>query len=188
MSTKSREVIFGCRFAAPESTRTARANAPGRPSARPTAEAEAWSIRMEGFGGPAQPSPTIGRCLNGGLRWLESPVQPLQDPRELAARCHPPAARYADLEAGSGAEMPVMPQGPLRAAGAYDQADGDAGDHALPLGASGGLLAHARIWHCSTRRGTGGMSLWGDRPDATEQSNLGCGLALRSIDRVVGYP
>jgi hypothetical protein len=35
------------------------------------AEAEAWSIRMEGFGGPAQPSPTIGQCLNGGLVWFE---------------------------------------------------------------------------------------------------------------------
>ena len=35
------------------------------------AEAEAWSIRMEGYGGPAQPSPTIGQCLNGGLSWLE---------------------------------------------------------------------------------------------------------------------
>jgi hypothetical protein len=35
------------------------------------AEAAAWSIRMEGYGGPAQPSPTIARCLNGGLGWLE---------------------------------------------------------------------------------------------------------------------
>jgi hypothetical protein len=26
---------------------------------------------MEGFGGPAQPSPSIGQCLNGGLGWLE---------------------------------------------------------------------------------------------------------------------
>jgi hypothetical protein len=26
---------------------------------------------MEGYGGPAQPSPTIGQCLNGGLAWLE---------------------------------------------------------------------------------------------------------------------
>jgi hypothetical protein len=26
---------------------------------------------MEGFGGPARPSPTIGQCLNGGLGWLE---------------------------------------------------------------------------------------------------------------------
>ena len=35
------------------------------------AEAEAWSIRMEGYGGPAQPSPTIGQCLNGGYGWME---------------------------------------------------------------------------------------------------------------------
>jgi hypothetical protein len=35
------------------------------------AEAEAWSIRMEGYGGPAEPSPTIAQCLNGGLGWLE---------------------------------------------------------------------------------------------------------------------
>jgi hypothetical protein len=35
------------------------------------AEAEAWSIRMEGYGGPAQPSPTIGQCFNGGLGWLD---------------------------------------------------------------------------------------------------------------------
>ena len=35
------------------------------------AEAEAWSVRMEGYGGPAQPSPTIAQCLNGGLAWLE---------------------------------------------------------------------------------------------------------------------
>src|ERR1700733_12899872 len=35
------------------------------------AEAEAWSIRMEGYGGPAQPSPTLGQCLNGGLGWLQ---------------------------------------------------------------------------------------------------------------------
>jgi hypothetical protein len=26
---------------------------------------------MEGYGGPAQPSPTIAQCLNGGLAWLE---------------------------------------------------------------------------------------------------------------------
>jgi hypothetical protein len=29
------------------------------------------SIRMEGYGGPAQPAPTIGQCLNGGYSWLE---------------------------------------------------------------------------------------------------------------------
>jgi hypothetical protein len=26
---------------------------------------------MEGFGGRAQPSPTIGQCLNGGYGWME---------------------------------------------------------------------------------------------------------------------
>src|ERR1700675_3944505 len=35
------------------------------------AEAEAWSIQMEGYGRPAQPSPTIAQCLNGGYGWLE---------------------------------------------------------------------------------------------------------------------
>lgn len=35
------------------------------------AEAHAWSLRMEGYGGPAQPSPTIRQCLNGGYGWLE---------------------------------------------------------------------------------------------------------------------
>jgi hypothetical protein len=30
-----------------------------------------WSEQMEGFGGPAQPSPTIAQCLNGGYGWLQ---------------------------------------------------------------------------------------------------------------------
>src|SRR5450631_4616449 len=29
------------------------------------------SIQMEGYGGPAQPPPTLGQCLNGGYGWLE---------------------------------------------------------------------------------------------------------------------
>jgi len=44
---------------------------------------------------------------------------------------HPPAARYADLEARGLAEMPVVQEGPVRAAGAHDQADRGARDHAL---------------------------------------------------------
>src|ERR1700755_1411020 len=35
------------------------------------AEALAWSVRMEGYGGPAQPSPTIAQCLNGDYGWWE---------------------------------------------------------------------------------------------------------------------
>jgi hypothetical protein len=50
-------------------------------------------------------------------------MQPLQDAGKPAARRHTPAARHADMEAGSLAEMPVMPETPMRAAGAHDQAD-----------------------------------------------------------------
>lgn len=72
MSTKSREVIWSSRV------RGAKIRADGaREAARKAvreadrAEAEAWSVRMEGYGGPAQPSPTTGQCLNGGYGWLE---------------------------------------------------------------------------------------------------------------------
>jgi hypothetical protein len=72
MSTKSREVIFGGRWRLAQmqaEAASARAVEARREADR--AVAEEWSIRMEGFGGPAQPSPTIGQCLNGGLSWLE---------------------------------------------------------------------------------------------------------------------
>jgi hypothetical protein len=29
------------------------------------------AVAAEGFGGPAQPSPTIAQCLNGGYGWLQ---------------------------------------------------------------------------------------------------------------------
>ena len=72
MSTKKREVIFGGRIMgakiraehARELAKTAQRDAD-------RAEADPWSIRMEAYGGPAQPSPTIAQCLNGGLGWLE---------------------------------------------------------------------------------------------------------------------
>lgn len=38
---------------------------------RDAAECRLWSHQMEGFGGPAQPSPTIGQALNGGFPFLE---------------------------------------------------------------------------------------------------------------------
>jgi hypothetical protein len=41
------------------------------------------------------------------------------------------------MEARGGAEMSVMQEGPLRAAGAHDQAHEGAGDRALRLAASG---------------------------------------------------
>jgi hypothetical protein len=48
----------------------ARTSQKGDPRGR-SPDAEAWSIRMEGYGGPAQPSPTIAQCLNGGYGWLQ---------------------------------------------------------------------------------------------------------------------
>jgi len=72
MGTKSREVIWGGQIMGAEiHARHAREEA--RKAAREVdrAEAHARLLRMEGYGGPAQPSPTIGQCLNGGLGWLE---------------------------------------------------------------------------------------------------------------------
>jgi hypothetical protein len=60
-----------------------------------------------------------------------------RSPRQPAARCHPPAARRPDLEIGSGAEMPVVPDAALFATGAHDQADDAARDNALLLVAPG---------------------------------------------------
>src|SRR5258705_6962367 len=72
MSTKKREVIWGGRImGADMRAQTARQNAKKAARAADRADAEAWSVRREGYGGPVQPSPTIGQCLNGGYGWLE---------------------------------------------------------------------------------------------------------------------
>src|ERR1700681_2948862 len=72
MSTKSREVIWGGQVrAAKMNAESARQRAKEAAREADRAEAHAWSVQMEGYGGPAQPSPTIGQCLNGGLGWLE---------------------------------------------------------------------------------------------------------------------
>ncbi|MDB5579310.1 MAG: hypothetical protein JWR80_4486 [Bradyrhizobium sp.] len=72
MSNKSREVLFGSRIlGARIRAQGARERARAAIREADRAEAEAWSIRMEGYGGPAQPSPTLAQCLNGGLRWLQ---------------------------------------------------------------------------------------------------------------------
>ena len=68
----SREVIWGGRImGAKMHAEHAREEAKKAVREADRAEALAWSVRMEGYGGPAQPSPTIGQCLNGGLAWLE---------------------------------------------------------------------------------------------------------------------
>src|SRR3954466_7890894 len=72
MSTKSRQTIYGSRIRGAKIRAEGARRTPTRAIREADrAEAAAWSIRMEGFGGPAQPSPTIGQCLNGGLGWLE---------------------------------------------------------------------------------------------------------------------
>ena len=72
MSTRSRQSIYGGPIrGANIRARNARDAAVQALREADRAEAEAWSIQMEGNGGPAQPSPTIGQCLNGGLGWLE---------------------------------------------------------------------------------------------------------------------
>src|SRR3954468_9979479 len=72
MNTKSRQVIWGGRIMGAEiRAKSAREDARRAAKEADRAEALAWSLRMEGFGGPAQPSPTIGQCLSGGLGWLE---------------------------------------------------------------------------------------------------------------------
>jgi hypothetical protein len=72
MSTKKREVIFGGRImGAKIRAELARELAKTAERDADRAEADLWSIRMEAYGGPAQPSLTIAQCLNGGLRCLE---------------------------------------------------------------------------------------------------------------------
>jgi hypothetical protein len=72
MGTKSRQSIWGGRIMGAEiHARSAREAAQKAAREADRAEAEAWSVRMEGYGGPAQPSPTIGQCINGDLGWLE---------------------------------------------------------------------------------------------------------------------
>ena len=63
---------------------------------------------------------------------------PLHDPRGHPARRDPPSAQHADLETGTGAEMPITPDAALLAARAHGEADeGVVRDHALRLDSSG---------------------------------------------------
>ncbi|WP_029587531.1 hypothetical protein [Bradyrhizobium sp. URHD0069] len=72
MGTRSREGIWGGQVrAAKMNAEHARQRAIEAAKLRVRQMARAWSLRMEGYGGPAQPSPTIGQCLNGGLGWLD---------------------------------------------------------------------------------------------------------------------
>src|SRR5215210_5753564 len=110
MSTKSRQTIYGGPLmGAKIRAEGARKRAAEAARQADQAEAEAWSLQMEAYGGPAEPSPTLGQCLNGGLGWIE-------------VECNRRKTRASI---------------PLGATRAQDQADRDARDRALQVGASG---------------------------------------------------
>jgi hypothetical protein len=72
MGGKSRQRLFGDRVrGAKVHAQHAREQATKAAREADAAECLLWSEQMEGFGGPAQPSPTLAQCLNGGYRWLE---------------------------------------------------------------------------------------------------------------------
>jgi hypothetical protein len=65
MSTRSRQSLYGSSIAA---------SAERAKEARKKADqlaCHAWNLRMLGYKGPAQPSPTIGDALNAGQLYLE---------------------------------------------------------------------------------------------------------------------
>src|SRR5450756_579436 len=72
MGGRSRQRIFGDRVrGARIGAQHAREQARKAIREADAAECLLWSEQMEGFGGPAQPSPTLAQCLNGGYGWLE---------------------------------------------------------------------------------------------------------------------
>lgn len=72
MSTKSRHPIYGGRIiGAKVHAESARQRAKEAAREADAADCLLWSEQMAGYGGPAQPSPTIAQCLNGGYGWLE---------------------------------------------------------------------------------------------------------------------
>ena len=94
-------------------------------------------MRMQGYGGPAQPSPAIAQCLNGSLGWLE------------VLRCQTLASLLLDdirrrptldLEAGSFPAQPDMQHLLLPAHGTVDKADLNVRNQTVLLGLSGRMI------------------------------------------------
>jgi hypothetical protein len=83
MSTRSRQRHFSGRIIG-ANIRADAARDAARQAIRAAdrAEAEAWSIRMEGYGGPAQPAPTIAQCLNGCKTRASLPLDAIRRSRD----------------------------------------------------------------------------------------------------------
>ena len=71
------------------------------------------------------------------LRLVGGEVPSMRDQGQHPAGRDQAATQHTDLEAGGLSEMPIMPQGQVRAARSHDPADRDAGDHAVRLGPPG---------------------------------------------------
>jgi hypothetical protein len=84
----------------------------------------------------AQPSPTIGQWLNGDLGWLEAECNRCKTRASLLldAIRRPRNTPIWKLEAAPKCRS--CKRGPLRAVRPHDQADREAGDHALSVGTS----------------------------------------------------
>src|SRR2546421_3183431 len=111
MSTKSRQTIYGGPImGAKIRAEGARKRAVQAAREADRAEAEAWSLQMEAYGGPAQPSPTIGQCLNGGLGWLEVECKRCKTRASLPldAIRRPPNTPVWEIEAAL--KFPAFPQ------------------------------------------------------------------------------
>jgi hypothetical protein len=111
MGGPSRRRIFGDRVrGAKISAEHARERV--REAAREVDAAECllWSEQMEGFGGPAQPSPTIAQCLNGGYGWLEVMCKRCQTRASLPldAIQRPAIRRSGNLRRRSGGAIPCF--------------------------------------------------------------------------------
>ena len=197
MSTKSREVIWGGRMGAKIRADGAREDAIKALRAADRAQAEAWSIRMEGYGGPAQPSPTIAQCLNGGLGWLEVRCHRCETKASIPLDAIRRSRDTPNLEARGIFPLPIMRNEAIPTAGAHDQADRDARDNAVQMGAPGrgevtkvggppapDLLSHVgravfssiRFRLASRRAGKGGI---GSRGVSVGSESLSTALVLR---------
>jgi hypothetical protein len=76
MAGRNRQRIFGDRVkGARFGAQHARERAEQAIREADAAECPLWSEQMEGYGGPAQPSPTIAQRLNVGYGWLEVKCQ-----------------------------------------------------------------------------------------------------------------